>query len=102
MPTDKELAARDAQRDLGAELLESVRQMKADQAARRTQVTPTLAAQARLQMGMSQTEFAALLDVSKRTLQEWEQGRRMPTGAAQTLLRVAVQHPEALRELKPV
>ncbi|WP_374421460.1 helix-turn-helix domain-containing protein [Chromobacterium sp.] len=38
--------------------------------------------------------------VSKRTLQEWEQGRRMPTGAAQTLLRVAVQHPEALRELK--
>ena len=101
MSNDKELAARDAQRDLGAELLESVRQMKADQAAR-TQVTPTLAAQARSQMGMSQTEFAELLDVSKRTLQEWEQGRRMPTGAAQTLLRVAVQHPEALRELKPV
>ncbi|OQS28261.1 helix-turn-helix domain-containing protein [Chromobacterium haemolyticum] len=100
MPTDKELAARDAQRDLGAELLESVRQMKAGQAARCTQITPTLAAQARSQMGMSQTEFAALLDVSKRTLQEWEQGRRMPTGAAQTLLRVAVQHPEALRELK--
>ncbi|WP_227104181.1 helix-turn-helix domain-containing protein [Chromobacterium rhizoryzae] len=102
MPTEKELAARDALRDLGAELLESVRQMKADQATRRTQVTPTLAAQARSQMGMSQTEFAALLDVSKRTLQEWEQGRRMPTGAAQTLLRVAVQHPEALRELKSI
>lgn len=102
MPTEKELTAWDAQRDLGAELLESVRQMKADQAARRTQVMPTLAAQARSQMGMSQTEFAELLDVSKRTLQEWEQGRRMPTGAAQTLLRVAVQHPEVLRELKSI
>lgn len=100
MPTDKELAARDAQRGLGVELLESMRQMKADQAARRTQVMPTLVAQASSRMGMSQTEFAALLDVSKRMLQEWEQGRRMPTGAAQTLLRVAVQHPEALRELK--
>lgn len=37
--------------------------------------------------------------VSLRTAQDWEQGRRNPTGAAQTLLRVAEQHPEALRDL---
>lgn len=42
---------------------------------------------------------AELLGVSPRTLQDWKQGRREPTGAARTLLRVAVRHPEALREL---
>lgn len=50
--------------------------------------------------GLSQSAFAALLGVSTRTLQDWEQGRRKPTGAAQTLLRVAVAHPEALRDLQ--
>ena len=45
---------------------------------------------------LSQTRFAQLLGVSLRTLQEWEQGRREPTGAAQTLLRVAVLSPKAL------
>jgi putative transcriptional regulator len=48
---------------------------------------------------VSQSEFAALLGVSVRTIQDWEQGRRNATGAAQTLLRVAVAHPEALRDL---
>jgi len=51
---------------------------------------------------MSQSEFAGLLGVSARTLQDWEQGRRAPTGAAQTLLRVATQHPEVLRDLAQV
>jgi putative transcriptional regulator len=49
--------------------------------------------------GLSQVRFAALLGVSPRTLQDWEQGRRQPTGAAKTLLRVAERHPEVLREL---
>lgn len=44
--------------------------------------------------------FAKLLGVSMRTWQEWEQGRKKPTGAAQTLLRVAVQAPEALLNLQ--
>jgi putative transcriptional regulator len=48
---------------------------------------------------LSQSRFAALLGISVRTLQEWEQGRRSPTGAAKTLLRVAETHPEILREL---
>ena len=55
---------------------------------------------ARAKVGMSQSEFAGLLGVSVRTYQEWEQGRRSPTGAAQTLLRVAVKHPEALRDIQ--
>ncbi|WP_081729307.1 helix-turn-helix domain-containing protein [Pseudomonas sp. QTF5] len=53
-------------------------------------------------LGVSQSAFAKLIGVSLRTLQDWEQGRRQPTGAAQTLLRVASQHPEALRDLQAV
>jgi putative transcriptional regulator len=54
---------------------------------------------ARLKVGLSQAEFAKLLGVSKRTLQEWEQGRRQPTGAAQSLLKIAVERPDILREV---
>lgn len=81
------------------DLLESVKQMKRGEAAKLTDVALTEAAQARSNIGLSQTEFAKLLGVSPRTLQDWEQGRRQPTGAAKTLLKVAVAHPEMLREL---
>lgn len=84
-----------------ADLLHSVREMKAGCAARVTKIEPTVASIARTKIGLSQSAFATLLGVSVRTLQDWEQGRRAPTGAAQTLLRVAVAHPEALRELRP-
>lgn len=84
------------------DLLTSVRQMKAGKAARVTRVTLTAAAEARTKVGLSQNDFARLLGVSLRTLQDWEQGRRQPTGAARTLLRVASQHPEALRDLQSV
>jgi putative transcriptional regulator len=47
--------------------------------------------------GLSQTAFARLLGVSVRTLQEWEQGRRIPSGAARTLLQIAHKHPQVLR-----
>jgi len=83
------------------DLLESVRQMKAGKAARVTQVPLSAAAEARAKVGVSQNAFAKLIGVSLRTLQDWEQGRRQPTGAAQTLLRVARQHPEVLRDLHP-
>lgn len=82
------------------DLLASVRQMKAGKAARVTEVELSAAATARARVGLSQAAFAQLLGVSLRTLQDWEQGRRQPTGAAQTLLRVASQHPEALRDLQ--
>jgi putative transcriptional regulator len=81
------------------DLLESVRQMRRGQAARTTKVKLPAVAAARASVGMSQKEFAALLGVSPRTLQDWEQGRREPTGAARTLLKVAVKHPKVLREL---
>ncbi len=82
------------------DLLESVKQMKRGEAARTTQVKLPEAAEARSKVGLSQQAFAALLGVSARTLQDWEQGRRSPTGAAKTLLRVAVAHPEVLQELR--
>lgn len=85
--------------ELGNKLLESVRQMKRGEAARVTQVEVPKAAEVRHRMGLSQKEFAELLDVSLGTLRGWEQGRREPTGTARTLLRVAEKHPEALRDL---
>jgi len=79
------------------DLLESVRQMNAGQAARTTVVQLTAAADARAKVGVSQSEFASLLGVSVRTLQDWEQGRRTPSGAAKTLLQIASRTPEAVR-----
>ena len=81
------------------DLLESVKQMRRGEAARVTRVIVPQAAEARSRVGLSQQEFARLLGVSARTLQDWEQGRREPTGAAKTLLRLAVSHPEVLLEL---
>ena len=81
------------------DLLASVRQMKAGKAARITNVNLPSIVAARNTLGLSQSRFAELLGVSKRTLQEWEQGRRTPNGAAKTLLRVVERHPEVLREL---
>ena len=92
MPSEMEKFQRD--------LLESVKQMKRGQAARTTQVQLAEAAEARAKMGLSQQAFALLLGVSPRTLQDWEQGRRSPTGAAKKLLQVAIAHPKVLHELR--
>src|SRR5688500_19150638 len=48
--------------------------------------------------GLSQAQFAAALGVSKRTLEQWEQGRREPSGAAKQLLKIAERHPEVRSE----
>ena len=97
--TEKELRKRDAQRDLGAELLESVRQMKAGRAGRIHQVEVSPAVSARIKSGLSQIDFAKLLGVSVRTLQDWEQGRRQPSGAAKTLITIAERRPDVLKEI---
>ena len=96
--TEKELIKRDAKRDLGAELLKSVREMKTGKGrvVARVAVSPVI--EARTKSGLSQAQFATLLGVSVRTLQEWEQGRRQPSGAAKTLLVIAGKRPEVLRE----
>ena len=81
------------------DLLESVRQMKSGKAVRVTCVDVPPIVAARNASGLSPAQFAALLGVSVRTLQDWEQGRCEPVGAARTLIRVAIAHPEVLREL---
>ncbi|OGT72420.1 MAG: transcriptional regulator [Gammaproteobacteria bacterium RIFCSPLOWO2_12_47_11] len=54
----------------------------------------------REQTGLSQTDFAHLIGVSRRTLENWEQGRRSPTGPARALLKIVETDPEgALRAL---
>lgn len=65
---------------------------------RTTKVEPNEVVQARENTGLSQAQFAEALSISKRTLQEWEQGRRSPSGAAQALIRIAMKHPEIVRE----
>ncbi len=126
MMTDKQLKARDAKRDIGAELLQAVQEIKAGKSARTTRFEPlpdgsvrrtvALANGAiqkqevlvgpqwqlmalRTQSGLSQSEFARATGVSVRTLQEWEQGRKIPSGAAQSLLKLISRHPELLAEL---
>ncbi|MDP2065067.1 MAG: helix-turn-helix domain-containing protein [Burkholderiaceae bacterium] len=97
--TEKQLLARDAKRDIGAELLLSVRQMKAGKGKVVARVNVPAATTARLKSGLSQAEFANLLGVSVRTLQDWEQGRREPSGAARTLITIAEQKPKLLKEV---
>ncbi len=97
--TENELQKRDAARDLGAELLESVREMKAGRAAKIHKVDIAPVVSARMKSGLPQSAFAKLLGVSIRTLQDWEQGRRTPSGAAKTLIAIAERRPEVLREV---
>lgn len=83
-------------RDIGQELLAGVRAIKSGKGKRRTvEVTQDVQA-IRERIGLSQAAFAAVLGVSVRTIQDWEQGRRHPAGPARSLLRVAERHPEAL------
>ena len=93
--TDKELEAFEASRDMGKALLKSARQM----VARKGRVVLSPVISARTKSGLSQAEFAKLLGVSVRTLQEWEQGRRHPSGAAQALIQIAFRHPEVIAEV---
>jgi putative transcriptional regulator len=96
--TEKQLAERDAGRDIGRELLQAVRDVKAG----RGTVMHSTVTRARGEAALSQAQFARLMGVSVRTLQDWEQGRRKPSGAAQTLLNVAIRHPQVLRECASV
>lgn len=126
MLSDAQLKKRDAKRNIGKELLAAVQEMADGRWARRTsfealpdgsvrrtvvQADGTLERQdvlvgpqwlllaARAASGMSQAEFARATGVSVRTLQEWEQGRKTPSGAAQSLLKLVSRHPELLVEL---
>jgi putative transcriptional regulator len=122
----KDLAAWEKSRDLNSELSQALERTKGARWARKTELIPqtdgslrrvitaadgiiesdeVITAEkahvlaARAATGLSQTAFSRLLGVSLRTLQEWEQGRKTPSGAAATLLKVAARHPEVLREI---
>ena len=85
------------ERDIGAEILKGIRELKQGKVGRVVNVPPV--AEIRERTGLSQARFAALLGVSVRTLQDWEQNRRAPSGAARTLLLIAHKNPKALLEI---
>lgn len=87
--------------ELFQELLKSVQEgakiLRGQTKPSRTfKMTPPDIKEIRKNYQLTQAEFAQLLQVSLRTLQNWEQGRRIPDGPAKVLLRVAAVHPEAL------
>lgn len=124
--TEKALQARDAKRDIGAELLQSVRDMKAGRWGRKTTIETmpggtvrrrvelpngTVAkdevltgarwalVSARSHSGLSQADFAKALGVSKRTIENWEQGKAEPTGPAKVLLNLVANYPDTVQRL---
>ena len=86
-----------SKRNIGREILDGLREIKRGEYGR--VITIPNVATIREKTGLSQARFAALLGVSVRTLQDWEQGRRAPSGAARTLLLVADRNPHALLEV---
>ena len=97
--TEAQLAERDSKRNLGEGMLQAVRDIKAGRTGRVFHVEVTQATEARQKQGLSQVDFAAMLGVSVRTLQDWEQGRREPSGAAKALLKVTVAAPKVVRKV---
>ena len=97
--TGRELAKFESERDIWQEVLAGVMEIKAGGGKLISAEPTSPIIKARLISGFTQEQFANLLGVSKRTLEQWEQGRRTPSGAAKTLLKVAELHPELLREI---
>ncbi len=90
--------------EMFAELLESVREGGAilrgeREASRRFEIELPNVRLIRERFDLSQSEFAGMLGVSIKTLQNWEQGRRAPRGAARVLLQVAARHPDVVWEV---
>ena len=116
---------RSSARDLNVELLASIADVKAGKWARKTEFTRRAdggwrrrivladgtvekeeiipagasAQVARAGTGLSQAQFAKLIGVSLRTLQEWEQGRKRPSGPASALLRIVARDPRVVAAL---
>ena len=88
-----------SERDIGLEILEGIKEIKEFKKGKRKletrEIRVTVAPRAiREKLDLSQDEFSIMLGVKVRTLQDWEQGRRKPSGPARSLLRIAEKHPE--------
>ena len=93
-----------SERDIGQEILDGIREIKAHKDGQNNLRTHTLKEPAppqviRARLKLSQAAFAGLMGVSVRTVQDWEQGRRKPSGPAEALLRIAEQRPDVFSEL---
>jgi len=93
-----------AERNIGQEILDGIREIKAYKAGEadlrtRELKEPSAPQDIRRKLDLSQSAFAGLMGVSLRTVQDWEQGRRRPSGPAKSLLRIAEQHPDVFVEL---
>jgi putative transcriptional regulator len=93
-----------SKRDIGQEIIEGIREVKAYKAGTKSLRVHSLKEPAppqviRSKLKLSQSAFAGLMGVSLRTVQDWEQGRRKPSGPAVALLRIAEQKPEVFMEL---
>ena len=93
-----------SKRDIGQEILDGFQEIKEHKAGKKalrtriiTQPAPPQIIRARLRL--SQSAFAGLMGVSVRTVQDWEQGRRKPSGPAIALLRIAEKKPEVFTDL---
>jgi putative transcriptional regulator len=92
------------ERDIGLEILEGIREIKAYKEGRvdlvnRKLSDPPNPKEIRARLNLSQAAFAGLMGVSIRTVQDWEQGRRKPSGPAKSLLRIAEQYPDVFLKI---
>jgi putative transcriptional regulator len=88
----------DENRDIWKEVLDGVCEIKSGEGKRYTLDMPEIVS-TRHKLGFSQLKFSEMLGISKRTLQDWEQGRRKPSGSARSLLILAEKKPEVLIEV---
>jgi putative transcriptional regulator len=93
-----------SKRDIGQEILDGIQEVKAYKAGKKSLRVHSLKKPSppkviRAKLKLSQSAFAGLMGVSLRTVQDWEQGRRKPSGPAVALLRIAEQQPDVFMQL---
>lgn len=94
------MKAKKSERNIGEELIQAAKEIKAHKEGKsHPKVVSNDIITARNNLKLSQSQFAALLGVSKRTLEQWEQERRDPSQAAQRLIQIAIQRPDVLIEI---
>ncbi len=91
------------ERNIGLEILDGIKEIKrykkgAIQLQVKILTDPSPAQDILKKLQLPQSSLAGLMGVSVRTIQNWKQGRRSPKGPAQSLLRIAEQHPEVFAD----